>query len=266
MVYQFALPPLVLHTLSTHNAGKLSAWAGTINRVSDSATWFNFLASHDGIGMRPSEGILTDAERQYLVDKVVANGGKISYKNNPDGSQTVYELNINYFDALINKTEDRDRAQQCQKFLAAQFILLSMIGVPAIYIHSLLGSRNDYEGLEQSGINRRINREKLEYSKLVGELNDDYTRKTVFGALKQLLTVRSGAAAFSPYGYQHVLDYGADFFALRRKNGDESITCIVNVCSEPREIPAGISGYDIISDKYCGQNFVLDGYQYLWLK
>ncbi|MFA6075517.1 MAG: sugar phosphorylase [Negativicutes bacterium] len=266
MVYQFALPPLVLHTLSTHAATKLSSWAQTISRVSDSATWFNFLASHDGIGMRPSEGILTDAERQYLVDKVVENGGKISFKNNPDGSQTVYELNINYFDALINKAEDRDMEQQCRKFLAAQFILLSMIGVPAIYIHSLLGSRNDYEGLTQSGINRRINREKLEYSKLVGQIAVDYTRKTIFETLKQLLTKRSEQPAFSPYGTQIVIDCGADFFVLKRVSENETVICIVNVCAESRKIPAGIRGYDIISDNYCGQNFVLAGYQYLWLK
>ncbi|MEI6285341.1 MAG: sugar phosphorylase [Bacillota bacterium] len=266
MVYQFALPPLVLHTLTSHDASKLSDWAKTINCVSESATWFNFLASHDGIGMRPSEGILDDSERQNLVNKVIENGGKISYKSNPDGSQTVYELNINYFDALINQAEDKNIEQQCQKFLAAQFILLSMLGVPAIYIHSLLGSRNDYEGLAQSGINRRINREKLEYSTLLEQLQSDYVRKTVFETLKQLLNIRGKQPAFSPYGNQTVLDCGKEFFVLKRINADEIVTCIVNVGAEPQQIPAGIRGYDIISGAYCGKNHVIAGYQFLWLK
>ncbi|MES9760254.1 alpha-amylase family glycosyl hydrolase, partial [Priestia megaterium] len=101
-VYQFSLPPLVLHSYTTHDATKLSNWAKEINNVSNTATYFNFLASHDGIGMRPTEGILTESEREKLVNKVEENGGRVSYKSNPDGTETVYELNINYIDALAN--------------------------------------------------------------------------------------------------------------------------------------------------------------------
>lgn len=266
MVYQFALPPLVLHTLITHDSQKLTGWARGIGHVSANATWFNFLASHDGIGLRPVEGILSDEEKQNLADQTLRNGGRISYKSNPDGSQTVYELNINYLDALINRDEDITSGKQCGKFLAAQFILFSMIGVPAIYIHSLLGSRNDCYGLEESGINRRINREKLNLEKLERELKDETVRQTVFTAIKKLLAIRGQHKAFSPYGSQEVLSCGNDFFCIRRVFGSSTITCIVNVCAEDRIIPAGMAGYDIISEETILPGATLCGYGYLWVK
>lgn len=80
MVYQFPLPPLVLHAFTVHETTKLSNWARSIKKVSDHATYFNFLASHDGIGMRPTEGILSDEERQLLVDKVQENGEECPIK------------------------------------------------------------------------------------------------------------------------------------------------------------------------------------------
>ncbi|MDK2563747.1 alpha-amylase family glycosyl hydrolase [Romboutsia sedimentorum] len=148
MVYQFTLPPLTLYTLTTHDSTKLTKWARSIDKVSGSATYFT-----------------TD------------NGGKVSYKNNPDGSKSVYELNINYLDALINKDEDVSEEIQVQKILSAHAILLSFVGIHAIYYHSLLGSKNYYKGVEESGINRRINREKLEYNDICEQLEKDSRRK-----------------------------------------------------------------------------------------
>lgn len=162
MVYQFPLPPLVLHTFTCHDTTKLSKWAKSISQVSSTATYFNFLASHDGIGMRPATGILSDEEINSLVQKAVQNGGQVSYKDNADGTQSVYELNINYGEALQNPGEDTTEELVTKKIIAAHSILLTLQGVPAIYYHSLLGSKNDLVGYEESGINRRINREKLE--------------------------------------------------------------------------------------------------------
>jgi glycosidase len=268
MVYQFSLPPLVLFTLTTHDSCKISEWAKTIDKVSDKATYFNFLASHDGIGMRPVEGILTDEERQILVDKVVKNGGRISYKTNTDGSQSVYELNINYNDALINKNEDIEESQQIQKILASNAILMSFIGVPAIYYHSLLGSRNDYKGLEESGMNRRINREKLEYSRISRELAEDPRRRAIFTGIIKLLTIRKQQSAFSPYASQEVLDYGNKVFALKRKNDQtgESITFIVNVDCNATVIHTDLTGEDLITGRKVDKEIALKPYEFIWIK
>lgn len=268
MVYQFSLPPLVLHTMTTHDASKLTSWAETIGKVSDEATYFNFLASHDGIGMRPSEGILTEEEKQKLVDKVVENGGRISYKTNTDGSQSVYEMNINYSDALINKGEDDTEELAVKKMLAAHSILLSVMGVPAIYYHSLLGSKNDYEGLEASGINRRINREKLEFGKITRELEENSRRKGIFQGLRKMIKVRQEQSAFSPYAPQTVVDLGSNVFALKRHNettGDE-VFFIVNVDAKPVTADIGFKGQDLLTGKEVDSVVTLEPYQFLWVR
>jgi len=268
MVYQFSLPPLVLHTMTTHDATKLTNWAKTINRVSDKATYFNFLASHDGIGMRPIEGILTEEEKQRLVDKVKENGGRISYKTNSDGSQSVYEMNINYFHGLLNKGEDDKEELPVAKMLAAHAILLSIIGVPAIYYHSLLGSGNDYKGLEESGINRRINREKLELAQILRELKERTQRKAIFEGLKKMIAVRQKQTAFSPYAEQTVLELGPDVFSLKRSNEitKEEIHFIVNVHPKRITVETDIKGEDLLTGNLIESTITLAPYEFMWVK
>lgn len=265
-VYQFTLPPLTLFSFTTHNATKLTQWAKGINSVSETATYFNFLSSHDGIGMRPTEGILTEEEKNILASKTLANGGRINYKSNPDGSQTPYELNIVYQDALMNKDVDVTEEQQVQKILASHALLLSMVGVPAIYYHSLLGSRNDYRGLEESGINRRINREKLDYSQISKEIAEDSRRKAIFEGTKNLISLRQGEKAFSPYAPQNVLELDERVFALERINGDQKITFMVNVSNEVINLETEISGRDIISGREYKNNIQIEPYGYMWIK
>ncbi|NFG41062.1 alpha-amylase [Clostridium botulinum] len=268
MVYQFTLPPLVLYTLTTHNSKKLTEWAKTIDRVSENATYFNFLSSHDGIGMRPTEGILTEGEKQVLVDKVVENGGRVSYKNNTDGTKSVYELNINYNDALINKNEDISTETQVDKIIASNAILLSCVGVPAIYYHSLLGSRNDYKGLEESGINRRINREKLKYTKILKDLEVDERRNAIFSRIKKLIALRKEESAFSPFATQKALNLGENIFALERFNEKtgEKITLILNVHSKEANVYCNITGVDKITGRKIDGNITLKPYEFVWIK
>ncbi|NWL88540.1 alpha-amylase [Paenibacillus sp. 79R4] len=268
MVYQFSLPPLVLFTLTVEDATKLTQWAKGIKRVSDTATYFNFLASHDGIGMRPAEGILNEQERQLLAEKTVANGGRISYKNNPDGTKSVYELNINYIDALANAEEKNNIHLVTQKALAAHCILCSVIGVPAIYYHSLFGSSNDYKGLEESGINRRINREKLDAGRLTAELTGDERRRTIFSGITAMLAARRKASAFSPYASQEILELDSRVFAVRRNNAKTgcTVTAIINVTGRPVQIKAPKSGRDLLTNKETGDMLELGPYGYMWIQ
>ncbi|MBJ8349127.1 sugar phosphorylase [Streptococcus zalophi] len=258
-VYQFPLPPLVLHTFVTGNSEKLMNWASSIDRVSDTATYFNFLASHDGIGLRPTEGILSDDERQQLVDRILENGGRVSYKKNPDGSKSVYEMNINYSEALKTKGKEEFTAQ---KMIAAHHILLSIIGVPAIYYHSIFGSKNDYIGLEQSGINRRINREKLDMSTLFKELESDEYRRTIYHGIQKMITIRKKEAAFNPYGNQETINLGSGLFALKRHFKNQKIYSVTNVTSEKQDL-GQLAGFDLISGK---EKTSLQGYEVAWIK
>ncbi|EIX9063854.1 sugar phosphorylase [Listeria monocytogenes] len=266
MVYQFPLPPLVLHTFTCHDTTKLSKWAKSISQVSSTATYFNFLASHDGIGMRPATGILSDEEINSLVQKAVQNGGQVSYKDNADGTQSVYELNINYGEALQNPGEDTTEELVTKKIIAAHSILLTLQGVPAIYYHSLLGSKNDLVGYEESGINRRINREKLEKNQLVHELETDTYRQTIFTSLKKLVQIRRNHTAFSPFATQEILDLGPDVFAIKRESEEECIYGIINVTSHNIRKTLAFSGTNLLTNQPVTSELDLTAYEVVWIK
>ncbi|EAC9603251.1 sugar phosphorylase [Listeria monocytogenes] len=266
MVYQFPLPPLVLHTFTCHDTTKLSKWAKSISQVSDTATYFNFLASHDGIGMRPATGILSDEEINSLVQKAVQNGGQVSYKDNADGTQSVYELNINYGEALQNLDEDTTEELVTKKIIAAHSILLTLQGVPAIYYHSLLGSKNDLVGYEESGINRRINREKLEKNQLVHELETNTYRQTIFTSLKKLVQIRRNHTAFSPFATQEILDLGQDVFAIKRESEGECIYGIINVTSHDISKKVAFSGTNLLANQPVTSELELTAYEVVWIK
>ncbi|EZP77188.1 sucrose phosphorylase-like protein [Parageobacillus genomosp. 1] len=266
MVYQFPLPPLTLFSFHTQNACKLLEWADRLEPTSDATTFFNFLASHDGIGLRATEGILTDEERQLLVDKTIEHGGRVSYRDNGDGTKSPYELNITYLDALTHPSEGEDI--RIKRFLAAHTILLSMAGVPGIYIHSLLGSRNDYKGMEESGINRRINREKIDKDRLYTELESNTLRRNIFVQLSELIQRRRTQKAFSPQARQEVLFLDERVFSILRTNeqtGDQ-ILVLVNVSEQNIGLKTKYAGIDLISNQPIDKTISLRPYQAMWIK
>ena len=246
-VYQFALPPLVLHSFVSGSTRELTDWADHIGPVSRSATWFNFLASHDGIGMRATEGILDDDQRHAMVERVLAHGGRVSMATRPDGSPTLYELNLSYLDALCTPSEVADPKVLAAKTLAAHAILLSLLGVPAIYYHSLFGSGPDHAGMDDSGIKRRINREVLDADALVGQLSTDERRRLVFSGLLHLMQVRREQPALTPYGTQQVEDLDPRVFAVRRGHGTaHELICLANVTAD-RVLLDDVRGTDVLS-------------------
>lgn len=277
LVYNFALPPLVLHTIRTGDATALAAWAQTLELPSDGVTFFNFLASHDGIGLNPARGLLTPLEIEALVERVVAHGGYVSYKHNQDGSRSPYELNINYFDALSDPAGDEPIGVQVARFLCAQSILLTLQGVPGIYIHSLLGSRGDRRAAEESGIPRRINRAKLERENLERELNQpDSLRAQVYAGLRRMLETRRQHAAFRPAAPQRIVALGPEVLVVRRDPGEGSrgISCVHNVSATEVEIDLAGAGADgpVPSRDLLGRQVTLvEGrirlrpYEFLWL-
>lgn len=236
LVYNFALPPLVLHSIATGNAEKLTRWAQSLELPSDRVTFFNFLASHDGIGVNPARGILTAEEIDALVARTLAHGGFISYKHLPDGSKVPYEMNIVYFDALNDPSAKELPETQVNRFMVSQAIMLSLTGVPGIYFHSLFGSRNDRQSALDSGINRRINRQKFTRAELEASLADGRSlRAGVFERYRVLLHARQSHPAFSPDAEQQIFDADKRVFALLRaaKSGHDWVLCLHNVTGGP---------------------------------
>jgi sucrose phosphorylase len=239
LVYNFALPPMVLHTFRTGDASVLSEWAAGLETPSDRTAFFNFLASHDGIGLNPVRGILSPAEIDALVEQTLAHGGLISNKQNPDGSQSPYELNINYFDALSQPASDEPLEVQVDRFMASQAIMLSLRGVPGIYFHSLFGSRSWRAGVRVTQRNRTINRQKLERIEFESEISDSNSiRSQVFQRYRRLLFQRSASAAFHPFGKQEVLEAGCGAFAVLRTSpdGTRRTLCLQNVTSQAQAV------------------------------
>lgn len=263
MVYNFSLPPLVLHTMHTGDASKLTTWAQTLEPVGKHTTFFNFTASHDGIGMRPATGILTQAEIDSLVQMVQEKGGRVSYKANSDGSQSPYELNITYFDAIA------DDEQAVERFIVSQAMMLALAGVPGIYLHNLFGSRNWHAGVQQTGRARTINREKLQVDDLRAALADETSlRQRVLSAYKQLLSVRRENPAFHPLATQEILELSSGVFAILRQQDASAVYALHNVTSQAQPVSLNLVGAwrDLLSDKVCnGGTITLQPYQVMWL-
>jgi glycosidase len=281
LVYNFALPPLVLHTLRTGSARALSDWADGLTLPSDRVTFFNFLASHDGIGLNPARGILSESEIDSLVERAQAHGGYVSFKANADGSRSPYELNISYFDALSDPQGHEPLIVQAARFMVAQSILLSVVGVPGIYFHSLFGSRSWREGVQETGRYRTINRQKLKRSELERDLSEPLSlRHQVFSQYARMLEARATAPAFDPFGSQQVLRCGDAIFALLRRpraNGPP-VLCLHNVADQAQtaqvDMPTAVGARaGQVRDLIAGRpveigtqgSIELGPYQVLWL-
>ena len=270
MVYNFSLPPLVLNAYQIKSSKHLSKWASKLEYPSEGTTFFNFLASHDGIGLMPVKDILSKEEVDNLINKVEKNEGKVSYKTNSDGSTSPYEMNINYFDALYDQEDSME--ENINKFLGAYFIAFSLRGIPGIYIHSLLGSRNWVEGIKKLGYNRAINRKKLDYEKLKEELEDRSSlRYKVFNGMKKMLEIRKKHTSFSPKSDQEILNISENVFVIKRKSEEETIIAISNL--SPKRITIDLKeNFDqnsctmIIRDKIIKNKITLGSYEYDWVK
>ncbi len=216
MVYQFALPPLLLHTLTRGEATTLQTWLNSLPVLPEQCTYLNFTASHDGIGVRPLEGLLPDHERDALLELMHRFGGFVSMRSNPDGSDTPYEINITWFEAMCGTRRGPD-PWQIARFLCSQAIMLSLQGIPALYIHTLTGTLNDVEGVERSGRLRSINRRRWQLDELALLLESPSTpTHDVFHALHRLLEQRRQEPCFHPNAPQRVIDTPPELLAIER--------------------------------------------------
>lgn len=268
MVYQFSLPPLVLHAVHCQDVRTLSQWATSLALPSMKTTWFNFLASHDGIGLNPLRGILPESEILSFVEKLQTEGALVNWKNNPDGTRSPYEINVTYLDAL--STGDCDDNGRVARFILAHAVLLSFPGVPAIYIQSILGSRNDYAGVERLGYNRAINREKYVAGQIDDVLEDKNSlRYQVYYKLSQLIALRRKEKAFHPDSETYFSASGEHVLKIIRvADSGEKITAVFNFSDRAQKVGSDIqSGRELIAgEDITDTALTLTPWQVLWIK
>ncbi len=269
MVYQFPLPPLVLHAIHTGSAQVLSQWAASLDTAENhNTTWFNFLASHDGIGLNPLRGILPEEDILHLVNELQEQGALVNWKNNPDGTRSPYEVNVTYMDAL-NRRDSSDE-ERLARFILAHAILLAFPGVPAIYIQSILGSRNDYSGVERLGYNRAINRQKYDLHEIESQLaGENELREQVYKKLSHLVNVRKKQDVFHPDSSFDAQSINNSLLVIKRRSvKGNNVLALFNLSREPQRYTLPDNNFeDLITGlKINGkQSYDMQPYQVLWL-
>ncbi len=245
MVYQFSLPPLVLDAFARNDTGHIQE---ETDKSRQDLLFFDFLASHDGIGLSGARGILDNKELLNLVQMAKAHGGLISYELK-EGTEVPYELNISYFDA-VNDPEQASDPLAVKRFLASQAVMLALKGVPGIYIHSLLGSGNYYRGVRETGIKRMINREKIPVDIIDRTLSDVRSlRSRVFSGYLHLLNVRKKISSFHPAGTRGVFNIDKRLLTIVRQYRGKAVRVVINVSKDIVFLPEYAGYSDLISCK-----------------
>lgn len=278
MVYQFGLPPLLLHAFNRGSTEHLTRWARELPEPPAGCTYMNFAASHDGIGLRALEGVLKPIEVEDLIDSMRRFGGFVSMKANPDGSDSPYEINISFYDAMQGTRRGPDQ-WQLERFICSQAIMLALRGIPAIYLHSLLATPNYLKGVELTGRTRSINRRKWDYNELLNFLVAENTpNHECLRHYRRLIQVRRNEPCFHPDNSQVIIDVDHSLFVVLRVHCDNErrVLCIHNVTPNPVRLQGlvhlvelqRVSWYNLneaalLSDEL--HTLILKPYQYLWL-
>jgi len=276
IVYQFSLPPLLLDALLTQDAGPLARWMEGLGDTPPGTTYLNFTASHDGVGMRPLEGLVSAERFANLAAAVQMRGGMVSTRRDDHGNDLPYELNVSYFDALGGPGAPDPRLH-VTRFLASQAVMLALKGIPGVYFHSLVGTPNHHAGVRQSGRARQINRRKYQAQELTDAISEpDSPQNLVYEGYRRMLAARITQPAFHPDTPQHVCpseDPGLLVFLRTSLDQRQHILIAANVSEKPRQLDLAQYGdlrfsKDLLAGTPlpCGPRLSLAPYQVAWLE
>ena len=207
-VYDFALPPLVLHTLFTQDASALAHWLSISPR-----NCFTVLDTHDGIGIvdvganGDKPGLLDNEAINALVEQIHANSNGESRKATGAAANNVdlYQVNCTYYDAL---------GKNDLSYLLARAIQFFSPGIPQVYYGGLLAADNDMELLAKTNVGRDINRPYLS-TKIV----EKAVEKPVVKGLFELIKLRNHSNAFNG---DFSVSYQNSLLALNWENQGDS--------------------------------------------
>lgn len=256
MVYQFSLPPLVLHGLLSGSGRHITRWAAGLGDPPAGCAYLNFTASHDGIGVRPLEGLVPGDAVGWLASEVLRRGGRISSRAVGGGGVAPYELNTTYYDALSFPGGDPADALHMRRFLCSQAIPMALKGIPAFYFNSLLAATNDHEGFKSLGYPRALNRGRWREDDVRRSLAREGSSSSVAcREITSMLRVRARHAAFHPDGGQRVLDMGEAIFCVERMapDGSDRVICVHNMGGESVTVAVDAGLVDLLGGVRVGQ-------------
>ena len=273
-IYNFSLPPLLIHAFLFENSSYLNKWSKKLPNAKFQNSYLNFIASHDGIGMRPTEGILNERSLNNFLKRLKKNGSKFSYRKVQNKSKKVYEANITVFDALKKSDTDPNGKFFLERYIAAHAIMISFEGVPAIYFNSLFGKSNDEAKYVITGNNRDINRYKWSYENITKKLNNKNSKQSIFYQnLGKLLEIKRKQKAFHPNAKRLNINLGSKIFCYERISLDkkQTIICITNLSTKLQYIKINknlIKYRDLLGRKIfftLDKKIKLDPCQTIWL-
>ncbi len=277
LIYNFSLPPLLINSLVTGNFSHLKKWLMSMPPAQQGTTYLNFLASHDGIGLRPTEGLLSEWELETLINTMKRFGGKLSARTTPQGESKPYEINISLWNALSGSAQQGPDQWQFARFLCAAGVMMALEGVPAFYIHSLFGTENDLDRVDNTGHYRSINRHIWDMEDLDHALNTPTHHQKVFQSIAELTKIRRAQPAFHPNATQYVLHMGDNLFAFWRQSIDrrQSLFAVYNMTDQPQSfnlselnLIATDDWIDLVTEQIYEDHLgklILMPYQFVWL-
>ncbi|MFQ5887271.1 MAG: alpha-amylase family glycosyl hydrolase [Candidatus Hydrothermarchaeales archaeon] len=282
MIYNFTLPPLVLYTFYKGDSTALSKWLKGLKKISNCTTFFNILDTHDGIGLLGVKNILKKSDIDFIIQRAKEYGGYISHKTGKAGIKEPYEINTTWYSALNLEGSGEDIAFQVKRFIASRSIALAIQGVPGIYLHGLIGTKNDVEAVRATKSKRAINRTVIDSELLHKTIHDPQSKLYhITNSLRKILEIRTKKRAFHPNGDQKVLMTSPAVFTVLRisPEGDQHILTLTSVTNRVCNIEVPISKlctnekewYDLISGKELKtQNqrlsVTLQPYDVIWLQ
>ena len=273
-IYNFSLSPLLIHAFLFENSTYLCRWSKQLPSTKLGNNYLNFIASHDGIGMRPAEGILNKKSTRDLLIRLKKNGSKFSYRKIKGKSKKVYEANITVFNALKKSNIDKEGKFYFERYISAHAIMISFEGVPAVYFNSLFGTSNDEAKYIITGNNRDINRYRWNQKHILNQLKNSKSKQSIFyKSLTNLLSIRTKQKAFHPNASRTTLNMGSKIFCFQRKSIDkkQSIICLTNLSSKAQYLTLNKklrSWKNLINQKLYilpNKKLKLEPFQTIWL-
>ena len=269
----FSLPPLLIHAFLFENSSYLNKWSKNLPNTKNGNCYLNFIASHDGIGIRPTEGLLNKKTLNNFLKRLRKNGSKFSYRKIHNKIKKVYEANITVFDALKKSDYDQKGIFYLERYISAHAIMISFEGIPAIYFNSMFGTSNDEAKYIITGNNRDLNRYKWNYENILKKLDNKNSKQSIFyKKISNLLRVRRKQKAFHPNASRHNLNLGSNFFSFKRVSidKDQTIICITNLSSKIQKTPLNKIYHDwnnLIGPKIETKNMllILKPFETIWL-